>query len=488
MTFLGDEGRDMILIRRIFTELHPPLIGPGTSVGSMYLGPLYYYLMAIPLLVFGFSPVGPSVAVAVFSIFTIFFIWWAGREWFGKHAGLFAVALYAISPVVIYYSRSSWNPNVMPFFSFICIYSVWKVWREGKYNWLVVLGISFAFVLQSHYLGLLLIPTLFLFWFLSFRNLRMVKDPKKEIKNFWKKTLLGIGSFLFLMSPLLIFDLRHGFVNFNAVRNFFTGNGNIVTFDPFSAFLRIPNLFSQINHSLLSGASSVPGSFVLVSTFLVLGLFMLINFFVVGNSKKDPKKNISGSACLLVVVWFFLGLLGLGFYNQAIYDHYLGFIFPAPFLLTGLIISKLTSGRIFLKFLGYAILLYLIVINLVGNPLRKDPNRLLQRSINVAEVIKENFLGEPFNLAVIAETNYEAGYKYFLLKDYLPVVDIDSQRKDTITDQLFVVCELLPTTRCDPTHSAKAEVANFGWSVIDRIWEVDGILVYKLVHSDKLEI
>ena len=37
MTFLGDEGRDVIIVRRLLTQLHPPLIGPGTSIGQMYL-------------------------------------------------------------------------------------------------------------------------------------------------------------------------------------------------------------------------------------------------------------------------------------------------------------------------------------------------------------------------------------------------------------------------------------------------------------------
>ena len=50
MTFLGDEGRDVIIVTRLLKELHPPLIGPGTSIGSMYLGPLYYYMMAPALL------------------------------------------------------------------------------------------------------------------------------------------------------------------------------------------------------------------------------------------------------------------------------------------------------------------------------------------------------------------------------------------------------------------------------------------------------
>ena len=153
MTFLGDEGRDVIIVRRIFTELHPPLIGPGTSVGGMYLGPLYYYMMAIPLLIAGFSPVGPAVMVALLGVATIAFIWWAGRVWFDKRAGLIAAGLYAVSPTAIIFAHSSWNPNIMPFFAILSIYSIWKVWKQKNLSWLIVLGISFAFVLQSHYLG-----------------------------------------------------------------------------------------------------------------------------------------------------------------------------------------------------------------------------------------------------------------------------------------------------------------------------------------------
>ena len=46
MTFLGDEGRDAVAMRDIVLLKHVPLIGPGTSIGNMYLGPWYYYLTA----------------------------------------------------------------------------------------------------------------------------------------------------------------------------------------------------------------------------------------------------------------------------------------------------------------------------------------------------------------------------------------------------------------------------------------------------------
>ena len=49
-------------------------------------------------------------------------------------------------------------------FALLTIYGIWKVWRLGYWRWLIITAISFAFVLNSHYLGLLLLPTVsFLF-------------------------------------------------------------------------------------------------------------------------------------------------------------------------------------------------------------------------------------------------------------------------------------------------------------------------------------
>ncbi len=476
MVFLGDEGRDAIIARRIFTELHPPLIGPGTSVGSMYLGPLYYYMMAIPLLIAGFSPIGPAVMVGTLGVTTIAFIWWIGKTWFNKSAGLIAAAIYSIAPAAIVYSRSSWNPNIMPFFALLCIYSIWKVWRKNEFNWLIVLGISYAFVLQSHYLGLLLTPTLLLFWILSLRNLKLIKNSKLKIRNFWKKTILGVGFFLILMSPLLIFDIRHDWMNTRSIYKFIVERQTNFSMNFNFTVSRLPEIFNLINKSLIVGKNSLAA--VCSSIVMAIGIIYALIKSRVGKKKVGIK-----SEYWILFSWLMFGLVGFGIYKQNIYDHYFGFLFPVPFFFIGVIISKLISGRIPAKILGAVLLVYLILINLVSSPLLKEPNKLLQRSIHVSKIIEENSEGQKFNIAVIADTNYEAGYKYFLLKDGYPVVDIDSQVKESVTKQLFVVCELLPNSKCDPTHSPKAEVANFGWSKIDKSWEVDGTIVYKLVHT-----
>src|SRR3990167_9342925 len=106
MIFLGDEGRDAIVVRRLLVNFDPILIGPGTSIGNMYLGPLYYYMIAPALLLANFSPVGPSVFVAILGVGTIFLVWYMTREFFSKSAAIVAASLYAVSPTTIIYSRS----------------------------------------------------------------------------------------------------------------------------------------------------------------------------------------------------------------------------------------------------------------------------------------------------------------------------------------------------------------------------------------------
>jgi hypothetical protein len=445
----------------------------------MYLGPLYYYMMALPLLIANFSPVGPAVFIALLGVATVAFVWWAGREWFGKWTGLIAAGLYAISPTVIYYSRSSWNPNIMPFFALLSIYSIWKVWRNRKFGWLIVLGISFACVLQSHYLGLLLIPTLLIFWaltFLHFKNWNSIRNWTPEVRKFVKYSLLSLGIFAVLMSPLFFFDLRHNWMNIRAIYAFFTVRQTTVSIKPWTAIPKLPQMLNLVDNSVVA-AKNMTASIV-ASIAVALGIVWIF----VGNYFKK-KSFIIPAEYWLIISWVGFGLIGLGLYKQNIYDHYFGFIFMVPFLLIGIFISKLVSDGMLFKILGVGFLAYLIVINLINNPLRKEPNRLLQRSIDVSKLIEKESVGKPFNLAVIADNNYEAGYEYFLLKDGYPVVDIDSQKSDTITGQLFTVCELIPTTKCDPTHNPKAQVANFGWSKMESSWNVDGAVVYKLVHS-----
>lgn len=481
MTFLSDEGRDVIIVRRFITELHPPLIGPGTSVGNMYLGPLYYYMMAPALLLANFSPVGPAIQIALLGVVTVFFVWFVVREWFpvtvnttGGVQGvtlnvgaLVAAGLYAISPTVIDFSRSSWNPNIMPFFALLCIYSIWKVWKDHNFKWLLVLGISYAFVLQSHYLGLLLVPTLFVFWLfvlIGIWNEKIVRGV------FIRYSLFAISLFALLMSPLLIFDIRHNWQNYNAIKIFFTSSRDVGL--PLLAYLskiRVTSLMIFTN--LLMGKNMYLGILAVLVSIMFLGWIY--------------KKHLLRGAYMLLFLWITVGLIGIASYKGQIYDHYLGFLFPAPFLLLGAFAQKVLDSKNLLGKILFSLSIGLVVFfSLQNDPPFVNPAYQMPRAISVAKVIKEKAGGAKFNLAAISDFDDRSVYLYFLTIWDSPVVDTDPSTSEfTQTDQLFVVCEY-DKSRCDPTHSPSAWITRFGWTKIVDEWEVWGGTLYKLVHAN----
>jgi 4-amino-4-deoxy-L-arabinose transferase-like glycosyltransferase len=462
MTFLGDEGRDVIIVRNLLVNADPILIGPGTSVGGMYLGPLYYYFMAPFLLLANFSPVGPAVGVALLGIATIYLVYLVGFEWFSKTAGLISSALFAISPTVITFSHSSWNPNIMPFFALLSVYAIWKAYTSRVASrevgwWLIICAVSFAFVLQSHYLGLLLAPVIFVYWFLA-------RVPKRY-------TLISILLFSFLMSPLLAFDIRHDWMNGRALYKFLTVRDETVAITPWTALPKIYPIYEQVVGSMLTAKDK------LASVFVSIILLAYLIFAFVRNRKLNTKPFT------LITIWLAFGLIGFGLYKQSVYDHYFGFLFPVPFLLVGALLQyTVHSTKYLVKTLGVIALTFLIVINLINNPFRYQPNYQMRRAQNVTNKVLEIADGKPFNLAVLAERNYEDGYRYFMEVKGAKVMHADRWDQKTIVDNLIVICEK-PKEKCDPTHSPKAEVANFGWSKIDSEFEVDGVIIFKLIHS-----
>ncbi|MBU3935284.1 glycosyltransferase family 39 protein, partial [Patescibacteria group bacterium] len=186
MEFLGDQGRDLVIVRDFLKNGNLFFIGPQTSIGNMYLGPYYYYLIAPALLLANFNPVGPAIFVALLSVLTTALIYFVAKKWFDTKSALVASLLFAISPVVIKYSSFSWNPNIMPIFSLLFVYFLVQAVFFKKYKHLIYASLSFIMILNSHYLGLLLLPLAAIYWFFHWLSLK--KDPKNK-KKFLRYTL-----------------------------------------------------------------------------------------------------------------------------------------------------------------------------------------------------------------------------------------------------------------------------------------------------------
>lgn len=461
MTFLGDEGRDVRIVRDLVTKGNLVFIGPQTSIGNMYLGPLYYYMMAPAMLLSGLNPVAPAATVALLGTLTVWLTWFVGRKWFSRSAGLIAAFLFAVSPVAIIYSRSSWNPNPMPFFALLCVWGIYEVWQSRKYFWLPFIGISFAFALQMHYLGLLLIPVLGLFWLLTLISINKAKDIRSR-RIFLRFTLFAFLIFFLLMSPLLLFDIKHSWMNFNAFKAFFSDRQTTVNLNPARSDRFLPVILMTITDMVLARQEL----FAPVTSVVLLLLSILV--FIKSKWRTSLK---------LLFVWLGFAILGLSVYKQHVYIHYLGFIYPAIYLLLGAVLGYLWEQKILLKITALALVIFLSVYSLVYSPVKENPNRQLQRTEAAVDLIIRESKGEPFNFGLIAKQNYDESYRYFLENKKANLV----RGEVKVVDQLFVICE--DGDKCQPEGNPAWQIAVFGPSHVENSWNIDYLKIYRLVHT-----
>src|SRR3989338_586606 len=496
MTFLGDEGRDVLVVYNI---LHGnlTLLGPTASVGGFFLGPIYYYFMTPFLWLFNYSPVGPAVMVALFGIATVWFIYKVGSDFFGKKAGLIAAFLYGISPLVIAYSRSSWNPNLMPFFSLLTIYILYKAVLGGKVRLFVLCGFLLGIEMQLHYLAIFL-GVIIAIYVLLIRQ--------KEILRILKDYFYIFLGFIVGWSPFLAFEIRHNFPNINSIISFVFNSAD--TGGTSNFFATIYNVFFRLFGRLVTnftppeqvalGAHPNIALWYFATLVLAIASVILLVYKLIKNFKdKDQFQKIS-----LLLTWLLFGIGLFGFYKKPIYDYYFGFMFPIPFLLVSVTIVSLYTNlphfvplsgtsrgkhELRLKKIGQVLALVifalLTLINLQGIPFRFSANRQLAQVEEISKFVVDKTDNKPFNFALITGGNSDHGYRYFFtLWDKSPIVienpKQDPQRK-SVTDQLLIVCEDIA---CKPLGNSLWEVAGFGRAEIIDEWDVSVIKVYKLIH------
>jgi hypothetical protein len=198
---------------------------------------------------------------------------------------------------------------------------------------------------------------------------------------------------------------------------------------------------------------------------------------------KTEKKLSDFSKFNLLFLWLILGIGLFGFYKKPIYDYYFGFMFPLPFLLSGYVISTFSRRKKVYLAIAIAIFVGISALNLSGIPFKYEPNRQLKQVETISKFALNKTDNKPFNFALISGNNSDHGYRYFFTLWGRPPVAIESLKVDpkrtTVTQQLIVVCEILP---CHPLGHPLWEVAGFGRAEIVGEWNVSVVKVYKLIR------
>ncbi len=475
MEFLGDQGRDAIIAKQILVDHHLTLLGPGTSVGSMYLGPLYYYFM-VPFLAITYpDPVGPALAVCILGILTVALMYILGRELIGKSGAAFASVLFAFSPIAVKLSRFSWQPTPAPIVGLIMLWSSYKAIKGNKWYWLVS-WICFIVLTQLHYVALLsLIPNGVMFLFDIYKNRR----NKKHLIVYLKVIGISFLVFLFSILPLVLFDIRHDHLVLRGFTSFF----NEQKHQSLSLSKKINQMYADshgVGMKIVLETLGFSKEHRLLNTYILFGV-IFITILRLFHERKKKHESFLGIS--MISLWVFTTVIGLVYYRNTIYDHYYAFAFPAIFFLIGYISAKISQLH---KVLALSVVICVGVLAYFNVMTMSYWNRSRPFGIYDVQQIVESALpyvnqGETYNIALLNDNREYMGMKYryfFEVSGKTPKSQYDY--KDL--NKLIVIVE----NNEEPLNAPIYEVQEFKQEVLSPVLEkqltyngVVNIYIYK---------
>ncbi len=447
VTFLGDQGRDAIILKRLITFEHFPAIGAPTSVGAIFLGPFYYYFIAPWIALFGFDPSGPAFGVAFFSSLLLIVQYLAVKDILDKKTALISTALTAISWSVIEPSRFSWNPNLLPQFTFLSVYSLVKCVRTSALKWFALFGLFAAIIVQLHYLSLVALP-IFIVILVSY--LWKSEHKKAAVKN------IGIaGAVFFILSiPLIIFDFRHEFLNSRNFIRLFTNDGGVGGGGSLNELFHSLTLF---NTYFFQFTFSQPVNIVILISLLIAAFFAY------------RAKN----AAYFFILTFVVLLAGTSLYQGTRHPHYFNTMYVIYSVILGYFLSHLT----FRKAGWLAVIIFIASYGLLNYRhyafFHNTSSFQIARARKIARAIYSNVTSDKYTVTALPNQYADSTYRYFLeIWDKRPI------EKDSLdpAGELFVVCE----EECKPIGNAQWDIAYFAPTKTLNTIPVDTVTIHKL--------
>ncbi len=403
--FLIDMGRDMMAVRDIVVNHHLTLIGPYTSLGGVFQGPLYYYLLSIPTFISKGDPLGALILMLVISLLTAVLAFIFLRKHFGLRAAYIGLFLFAVCPEAVAAATYTWNPHPMWLLMVIFISLLFEVSLKNKkahvFLWPVI-GLMFHFEAA---LGFFIFATTLTYCLVFL---------KKDILN--KYLLVGLSLLFVTFIPQLLFDLRHQFLMTKSVLNMFKGDGVglLAGKESFNFPTLITNHFIELfNNYKSSFPSEKPFSlFALIMLFISIPIFLL--------TRKDPKLKKEKTFFSFYLKFLVLFILATSLYLFPIRYWFLTGFQSLHLMVTAIIISVLIKykvGKFIAVILAIPIIFYLVIrLNILYfGPVDNGGTAKIKGKIEAIDYIYKDAKGEKFGLLIFTPPVSTDPYDYIIL-------------------------------------------------------------------------
>lgn len=221
LIFKTDQMRDSNMVSHSF-EKGPqelPLLGPRAGGTVLRLGPIFYYFEYLAtVLIQSTEPPVFAYPNLLFSLLTIPLFYYLSKKYFSRDWSMVLTSLMGVSFLAVEYSRFAWNPNSVPFFTLLFLYSIMEIFdhnQKSKSWWVMLAGASFAITTQLHFSSFITMPFFILaFLAINWKNLGGIVT--------WKNIAIFLGITLLFYTPVIVSDT---FNNGDNIRQFFYSLG-----------------------------------------------------------------------------------------------------------------------------------------------------------------------------------------------------------------------------------------------------------------------
>lgn len=328
-TFGWDQVDNAWAAKSIIVDKNYPLLGMvAKSNTGIYIGPIYYYYVAIFYYLTGLHPIASSYIAGFTSIISFFVLFYITKKIFNEKIALIAIFIHTFSVFIIVWDRNQWPVNFIAPVSALILYSLYKVITSSP-KYILPLAVLVALSLHVHFTSVFYAILIFLTLPLWPRSLET-----------FKYIVLSIPIFALIVSPILIANSSTDNANAGNLSRYINSNYHGFHLRRFlqiagDAFIEIGLILQMKEVSFLR--------------FLLLPIFY---FLYLGKKITYEKKILS----YLFALWFLIPWIAFSVYSGEITNYYFSITRPIAIMIMAYVTYKLIFQKY--KIITIAVLVF----------------------------------------------------------------------------------------------------------------------------------
>ncbi len=315
--------------KSIVVDKHFPLQGPVAKGNTgIYMGPLYYYLIAPVYYATGMDPIASPIFGAITATLSALVVYWVTKKLFNENVALLALFINTFSINVIHRDHIQNAIQYIVPVSYLTFYFLWRV-ITGSYRHLVhlslLVGLSFHVDFTSVFYPMLI-----------FFALPFFPRSRKSLLYYG----LSVVLFLILISPILI--LAGG-------RQNPLGANFLTLFQTYYHGFHLQRVWQLLHDAFISIENILQVKVLRPYVFFLIPIFAWLYYR--NNRGKDALKLF-----YLIALWFVIPWLVLSTYKGELTSSYFSLPYDISIAMLAYLTWRIMSARtIFFRFIPVAL-------------------------------------------------------------------------------------------------------------------------------------